>query len=168
MPFIKQQTLKVGSTAILYRDVVTMEGTFVKGTKVTITGVSARGYDIEDEYGNRALEIGFTAVYTSNIVDVCNKVVELVRDMSDEELNEDYNKSMRDMLINREIYDVNGHNDSYYISVVRYSDNDITIVDAIVEATDQSKVIFAINFKSKRCVCISDSISGSYYLRNLR
>lgn len=34
-------------------------GTFTVGSEVKIIGASARGYDIEDEHGNRMYEIGF-------------------------------------------------------------------------------------------------------------
>lgn len=34
-------------------------GTFEIGSEVRIVGYSNRGYDIEDEYGNRMTEIGY-------------------------------------------------------------------------------------------------------------
>lgn len=34
-------------------------GTFEIGSKVKIIGISERGYDIMDEYGNKMLEIGW-------------------------------------------------------------------------------------------------------------
>lgn len=50
---------KVGETVVLQHQISCLLGTFEKGTTVKITGVSERGYDIEDEYGNKMTECGW-------------------------------------------------------------------------------------------------------------
>ena len=37
-------------------------GYFEKGTKVKVIGKSYRGYDLEDEYGNRVIETGYDSI----------------------------------------------------------------------------------------------------------
>lgn len=37
-------------------------GYFEKGTKVKVIGKSYRGYDLEDEYGNRIIETGYDSI----------------------------------------------------------------------------------------------------------
>jgi hypothetical protein len=58
MAYIKHG-LEVGDTVILEREVSCMAGTFTKGSKVKIVGSSYRGYNIEDEEGNRIIEVGY-------------------------------------------------------------------------------------------------------------
>lgn len=49
---------EVGKIKTLARKVVLLKGTFLKGSKVKITGVSARGYDFVDlESGEEAIEV---------------------------------------------------------------------------------------------------------------
>lgn len=59
MAFIKNKTIEIGSWVILTKAIVLKHGTFEKGTKVKIIGESERGYDFEDEEGNKAYETGF-------------------------------------------------------------------------------------------------------------
>ena len=59
MPFIRTESPQIGDWRKLKVNVTTFEGTFTKGTKVRVTGMSERGYDFEDEHGNKACETGF-------------------------------------------------------------------------------------------------------------
>lgn len=58
MAYIKNES-KVGKTIILQNEHKSCAGTFEKGTEVKIIGMSERGYDIEDKYGNRMFECGW-------------------------------------------------------------------------------------------------------------
>lgn len=51
-----------GEIVVTSRKVECLAGYFEEGTKVEIIGVSERGYDLQDEYGNRILETGFDSV----------------------------------------------------------------------------------------------------------
>lgn len=51
-----------GEIAVTARVVESMGGYFEKGTVVEIVGVSDRGYDLQDEYGNRIIQTGFDSV----------------------------------------------------------------------------------------------------------
>lgn len=51
-----------GEIVVTAKQVESLAGYFEKGTKVEIIGVSERGYDLQDEYGNRILETGFDSV----------------------------------------------------------------------------------------------------------
>lgn len=52
---------EVGDWVVLTRDISSLSGTFEKGTKVKITGTTPmRGYNIEDEYGNKMYECGWS------------------------------------------------------------------------------------------------------------
>ena len=51
-----------GQIVVTSRRVESCAGYFEEGTKVEIIGVSERGYDLQDEYGNRILEAGFDCV----------------------------------------------------------------------------------------------------------
>lgn len=61
MAYIKNES-KVGKTVILQNEHKSYAGTFEKGTEVKIIGQSQRGYDIEDEYGNRMIETGYDSI----------------------------------------------------------------------------------------------------------
>lgn len=53
----------VGKVRTLKKDCSAMKGTIVKGSKVTVTGVSSRGYDIKDiESGEGLVECGFDCI----------------------------------------------------------------------------------------------------------
>lgn len=58
MAYIKNES-KIGKTIVLQNEHKSCAGTFEKGTEVKIIGQSERGYDIEDEYGNRMIECGW-------------------------------------------------------------------------------------------------------------
>ena len=51
-----------GEIVVTSRVVESLGGYFEKGTVVEIIGVSNRGYDLQDEYGNIILETGFDSV----------------------------------------------------------------------------------------------------------
>lgn len=48
----------IGKRVILLLDVEVLSGTFEKGTEMTITGCTERGYDLIDDEGNKLLETG--------------------------------------------------------------------------------------------------------------
>lgn len=52
----------IGTRVITTKKVESCCGYFEVGTEVKITGISERGYDLEDEYGNKILETGFGSV----------------------------------------------------------------------------------------------------------
>lgn len=52
-------SLEIGEKVILNKSYSSLDGTFTKGSLVTITGYSYRGYDIRDDEGNSMCEIGF-------------------------------------------------------------------------------------------------------------
>ena len=57
----KSNTPNVGDWVILTKEHKSCAGTFEKGTKVKVTGVTPmRGFDIEDEFGNKMGECGYT------------------------------------------------------------------------------------------------------------
>ena len=51
-----------GQIVTTARKVESLAGYFEEGTKVEIIGISERGYDLQDEYGNRILETGFDSI----------------------------------------------------------------------------------------------------------
>jgi len=58
---IKNIAPNVGDWVILTTEHKSCAGTFEKGTKVKVTGVTPmRGFDIEDEFGNKMDECGYT------------------------------------------------------------------------------------------------------------
>lgn len=60
MAYVKNKnSYDIGEWVILSREIDSFAGYFEKGTKVKITGISPRGYDLEDEQGNRIIETGF-------------------------------------------------------------------------------------------------------------
>ena len=61
MAFIKNETPKIGDWVRTTRTHSCLCGTMVRGSLVKIIGIdSMRGYLIQDEEGNRVLEIGWT------------------------------------------------------------------------------------------------------------
>ena len=53
-----------GTGMIVYtsRKLESCAGYFEEGTKVEIVGISERGYDLQDEYGNRIIETGWDSI----------------------------------------------------------------------------------------------------------
>ena len=63
MAYVKNKNgFEVGDWAITTRKVDSYAGYFEKGTKVKVIGKSYRGYDLEDEYGNRLIETGYDSI----------------------------------------------------------------------------------------------------------
>ena len=60
MAFVKYNSIKIGDIVKTTIKHTSCAGYFEEGTIVKVIGVSYRGYDIEDEEGNRILEIGWT------------------------------------------------------------------------------------------------------------
>lgn len=60
--FGEEYVFEVGDCAVTTEEVSCLMHSFEKGTKVKIVGVSARGYDLMDEHGNRIIETGFDSV----------------------------------------------------------------------------------------------------------
>lgn len=50
---------EVGDWVTTHKRHECLAGVMTKGTKVKIIGIGERGYDIEDEFGNKVLEIGW-------------------------------------------------------------------------------------------------------------
>lgn len=59
MAYIKNNTYEIGDWVLTTRVHESMAGKFTKGSLVKITDIGERGYSIEDEEGNRVLEIGW-------------------------------------------------------------------------------------------------------------
>lgn len=60
MAFIKANNqFDIGTKIRLSRNIESMSGTLLKGTLVTITGKTPRGYNIEDSEGHRMYECGW-------------------------------------------------------------------------------------------------------------
>lgn len=53
---------EIGDWATTTKKVDSCAGYFEKGTKVKVIGKSYRGYDLEDEYGNRVIETGYDSI----------------------------------------------------------------------------------------------------------
>ena len=63
MAYVKNNNgFEVGEWATTKRKVDSCAGYFEKGTKVKVIGKSYRGYDLEDEYGNRVIETGYDSI----------------------------------------------------------------------------------------------------------
>lgn len=63
MAYVKNKNgFEIGDWAITTKKVDSCAGYFEKGTKVKVIGKSYRGYDLEDEYGNRVLETGYDSI----------------------------------------------------------------------------------------------------------
>ena len=58
MVYIKNNTYEIGDWVLTTRVHESMTGKFTKGSRVKITDIGERGYSIEDEEGNRVVEIG--------------------------------------------------------------------------------------------------------------
>lgn len=59
MAFVKNDSIKIGDTVKTTKVFSSFAGKFEKGSIVKVVGIGNRGYDIEDEYGNRVIEIGW-------------------------------------------------------------------------------------------------------------
>ena len=59
MPYIPVKRDRIGEWVTTKKAHTSCSGTFTIGSKVKIIGVSERGYDIEDEFGNKMREVGF-------------------------------------------------------------------------------------------------------------
>jgi hypothetical protein len=59
MAFVKNSDIKIGDAVKTTKVFSSFAGKFEKGSIVTVVGISERGYDIEDEYGNKVIEIGW-------------------------------------------------------------------------------------------------------------
>ena len=60
MGFIKSNNgYNIGDIVVTARSHTCLAGTMEEGTIVKVIGMSERGYDIEDEEGNKVIEIGF-------------------------------------------------------------------------------------------------------------
>lgn len=58
--FVKNETPKIGDWVITTKDHESLRGTMLKGSKVQIIDIDwMRGYAIQDEEGNRVVEIGW-------------------------------------------------------------------------------------------------------------
>ena len=60
MAFIKYNSPKIGDTVITTVKHENFAGYFEKGTMVKVIDIGERGYNIEDEDGNKMTEIGWT------------------------------------------------------------------------------------------------------------
>ena len=60
--FGEEHIFEVGDRAIITRDVNSMTCYIKKGTVVTITDISARGYDLVDDSGNEIIECGWNCL----------------------------------------------------------------------------------------------------------
>lgn len=58
--FIKKETKVVGDWVKTTVEHESCAGKFEVGTDVQIVGEGCRGYDIEDTFGNRMYEVGYT------------------------------------------------------------------------------------------------------------
>lgn len=59
MAFVRNSDIKIGDTVKTTKVFSSFAGKFEKGSIVKVVGIGVRGYDIEDEYGNRVIEIGW-------------------------------------------------------------------------------------------------------------
>lgn len=63
MAYVKHKNeFNIGDWATTKRDIDSFVGYFEKGTRVKVVGKSDRGYDLEDEEGNRITETGFDSI----------------------------------------------------------------------------------------------------------
>jgi hypothetical protein len=60
--FIKIPIIEFGTMVKLTKEKESCEGKFTIGSIVKIIGISNRGYDIEDEKGNKMRETGFDGI----------------------------------------------------------------------------------------------------------
>ena len=59
MAYIQNNNYEIGNWVFTTRVHESMTGKFIKGSRVKITDIGERGYSIEDEEGNRVVEIGW-------------------------------------------------------------------------------------------------------------
>ena len=59
MAFIRHNSIKIGDIVKTTVKHENFAGYFEKGTIVKVIDITDRGYDIEDEEGNRIIEIGW-------------------------------------------------------------------------------------------------------------
>lgn len=59
MGYINNNTYEIGDWVLTTRVHESMAGKFTRGSLVKITDIGERGYSIEDEEGNRVVEIGW-------------------------------------------------------------------------------------------------------------
>lgn len=58
--FVKNETPKIGDWVITTKNHESLRGTMLKGSKVQIIDIDwMRGYAVQDEEGNRVVEIGW-------------------------------------------------------------------------------------------------------------
>lgn len=63
MAYVKNKNgFEIGDWATTARKVDSCSGYFEEGTRVKVIGKSYRGYDLEDEYGNRVIETGYDSI----------------------------------------------------------------------------------------------------------
>lgn len=63
MAYVKyRKRFVVGEWATTNQVIYSCAGYFEKDTKVMVIGVSERGYDLMDEYGNKIIETGFDSI----------------------------------------------------------------------------------------------------------
>lgn len=60
--FGPEYVFEVGDWVVTNKEVDCPAYSFKKGTRVQIIGISSRGYDLKDEYGNRLLEARWDSV----------------------------------------------------------------------------------------------------------
>lgn len=70
MVYVENSEIIVGDWCKTVREVNSLSGYFEKGTIVKVIGKSYRGYDIEDEYGNKILETGFDSIVKASPSDI--------------------------------------------------------------------------------------------------
>lgn len=62
MAFVNNEEFKIGEWYHTTKILKSLAGYFEVGTKVKLVGESNRGYDLEDEEGNRIIECGFGCI----------------------------------------------------------------------------------------------------------
>ena len=60
MGFIKRKSnYEIGDKTVTTHIIGNFSGQFEVGTEVTVVGIGERGYDIQDEEGNKVIECGW-------------------------------------------------------------------------------------------------------------
>lgn len=63
MAYIRNKNgFEIGDFVTTTRKIDSCAGYFEKGTRVKVIGKSYRGYDLEDEYGNKVIETGYDSI----------------------------------------------------------------------------------------------------------
>lgn len=62
MTLKKNWSPKIGEKVITTEKLSNLSGTLPKGSTVTVIGVDQRGYDLQDEDGNKILECGWNCI----------------------------------------------------------------------------------------------------------